>query len=62
MTRAFGMKHAERVWQKIKAGEESEVQGLLEQWLREGKMTESEALISATDMFTAGVDSVCVFV
>ena len=52
------MKHAERVWEKIKAGEESEVQGLLEQWLREGKMTETEALLSATDMFTAGVDSV----
>ena len=52
------MEHAERVWKKIKAGEESEVQGLLEQWLREGKMTETEALLSATDMFTAGVDSV----
>ena len=52
------MKHAEAVWEKIKAGEESEVQGLLEQWLRDGKMTETEALLSATDMFTAGVDSV----
>lgn len=52
------MKHAERVMQQIKAGEENEVQGLLEQWLREGRMTETEALLSATDMFTAGVDSV----
>ena len=52
------MKHSEKVRQKIKAGEQSEVQGLLEQWLREGRMTETEALLSATDMFTAGVDSV----
>ena len=52
------MKQAERVRQKIKTGEQSEVQGLLEQWLREGRVTETEALLSATDMFTAGVDSV----
>ncbi len=52
------MKHAKRVHQKIQSGEESEVQGLLEQWLRDGRLTEMEALLSATDMFTAGVDSV----
>ena len=52
------MKHAKRVQQKIQSGEESEVQGLLEQWLRDGRLTETEALVSATDMFTAGVDSV----
>lgn len=52
------MKHAKRVHQKIQSGEESGVQGLLEQWLRDGKLTEMEALLSATDMFTAGVDSV----
>ena len=56
------MKHAERVRQKIKSGEETEVQGLLEQWLREGRMTELEALLAATDMFTAGVDSVSIVV
>ena len=38
------MKHAEKVHQKIEAGEEeSEIQGLLEQWLREGKMNTEEA-------------------
>ena len=58
ITRGFGMKHAKRVQQKIQSGEESEVQGLLEQWLRDGRLTEMEALLSATDMFTAGVDSV----
>ena len=56
--KSYGMEHAERVWKKIEAGEESEVQGLLEQWLRGGKMTESEALSLATDLFTAGVDTV----
>ena len=54
------MKHAEIVLRKIESGEdESEVQGLLEQWLREGKMSEKEALTLATDLFTAGVDTVC---
>ena len=38
--------------------EGSEVQGLLEQWLREGKMTEEEALMLSADMFFAGVDTV----
>lgn len=52
------MKHAKRVHQKIQSGEESEIQGLLEQWLRDGRLSELEALLSATDMFTAGVDSV----
>ena len=42
----------------IKAGEERPVQGLLEQWLREGKMNENEAVMTSTSMFTAGVDSV----
>ena len=55
----YGMKHAKRVQQEIEAGkEESEVQGLLEQWLREGKLTEAEALQSSVDMFGAGVDTV----
>ena len=54
------MKHADKVRQKIEAGEEEgEVQGLLEQWLREGKMTEENALMLSADMFFAGVDTVC---
>ena len=48
---------------KIESGEEGEeVQGLLEQWLREGKMTEEEALMNAADMFFAGVDTVRIHV
>ena len=52
------MKQAEKVHRKIESGEEGEVQGLLEQWLREGKMTEEEALMNSADMFFAGVDTV----
>ena len=42
----------------VKAGEETSVQGLLEQWLREGKMTEAEAIMASGDLFAAGVDTV----
>lgn len=58
----FSVKHAENAWKKIKSGEESKVQGLLEQWLREGKMTESEALTTSGDMFGAALDTVRVYV
>ena len=62
VTKEYGLKHAERVRRKIESGEEGEeVQGLLEQWLREGKMTEEEALMNASDMFVAGVDTVCIY-
>ena len=62
VTKEYGLKHAERVRRKIESGEEGEeVQGLLEQWLREGKMTEEEALMTAADMFFAGVDTVCTY-
>ena len=52
------MKYADKVLKMIKAGEERPVQGLLEQWLREGKMDEVEAVMASTSMFAAGVDSV----
>ena len=54
----YGMKHAKEVQKMVKAGEESPVQGLLEQWLREGKMDEHEAVMTSTSMFIAGVDTV----
>ena len=54
----YGLKHAEEARQRIEAGEESEVQGLLEQWMTEGKLTQAEALMTSSDMFGAGVDSV----
>ena len=59
ITKDYGLKHAEKVHRKIESGEEGEeVQGLLEQWLREEKMTKEEALMNAADMFFAGVDTV----
>ena len=54
------MKYANEVVKMIEAGEERPVQGLLEQWLKQGKMTEREAIMSSTSMFSAGVDSVSV--
>ena len=51
-------KEAEKVYSQIESGKESEMQGLLEQWLREGKMTEEEAICESMSMFTAGVDTV----
>ena len=60
VTTNYGMKYANEVQKMVKAGEERPVQGLLEQWLREGKMDENEAVMTSTSMFTAGVDSVSV--
>ena len=52
------MKYANEVVKMIETGEERPVQGLLEQWLRQGKMTKREAIMSSTSMFSAGVDLV----
>lgn len=57
-TTNYGMKYAREVWKMVEAGEEKPIQGLLEQWLREGRMSETEAVMSSTSMFAAGVDSV----
>ena len=46
--------------QTIESGEDRPVQGLLEQWLRGGKMTDKEAVMTSVDMFTAGVDLVII--
>ena len=56
--REFGLIHAKEAARRIEAGEENEVQGLLEQWLRAGKMSQAEALMTSADMFGAGVDTV----
>ena len=57
-TTNYGMKYAKQVRKMVEAGEEKPIQGLLEQWLREGRMSETEAVMSSTSMFAAGVDSV----
>ena len=50
--------HANETLARIESGEENEVQGLLEQWLRAGKISQAEALMTSVDMFFAGVDTV----
>ena len=52
------MKEMKDLYSRLEAGEESEAPGLLEQWLREGKLSEDEALNEAVSAFTAGVDTV----
>ena len=55
----FGSKQAEKVIAKMASGEEpGEVQSLLEQWLREGKLSREEAVALSSDMFSAGVHTV----
>ena len=59
----YSLKNAEEMMKAIRAGKETPDQGLLEQWLREGKMTEAEAIMASGDMFAAGVDSVsCIYI
>ena len=54
-----GIKFCKEVEEKIERGEEeSEVQGLLEQWLREGKLEKQDAIMQAVDGFSAGLESV----
>ena len=60
MTQRVARKEAGRLYSRLNAGEESEVPGLLEQWLREGKMSEEEALNESVGMFLAGVDTVII--
>ena len=54
-----GSKQAEKVIAKMAAGgEPGEVQCLLEQWLREEKMSREEAVVLSSDMFSVGVHTV----
>ena len=58
MLQEFALVYANEAVQRIEAGGENEVQGLLEQWLKAGKMSQAEALMKSVDMFDAGVDTV----
>ncbi len=51
-------KEIKRLYARLEAGEESETPGLLEQWLREGKISEEQAISEAISTFGAGVDTV----
>ncbi len=48
----------DKVYARMSSGEESETPGLLEQWLREGKLSEEDAITTSISMFLAGVDTV----
>ena len=55
---AFTAREMEKLCARLEKGEENETPGLLEQWLREGKMTEEEAFMEASYIFAAAVDTV----
>ena len=48
----------ERVHGRLKAGKFSSTPGLLEQWLKEERISREQAVIEAANMFGAGIDSV----
>ncbi len=51
-------KELEKLKKRSEKGQESETPGLLEQWLKEGKISEEEAIAEAINSFAAGVDTV----
>lgn len=48
----------EKVYARIESGETRDTPGLLEQWLREGKLSLDQAIAEASAMFSTGVDTV----
>ena len=53
-------KYANKLQEKLERGESSKVQGMLEQWLREKKLSTEEAVTTSATMFTAGIHTVTV--
>lgn len=53
-------KEMDKFYSRLEAEEESQsdIQSLLEQWLREGKMSEEDALNESISMFTGGIETV----
>ncbi len=52
------IQEAEKIYDLVASGKTSEVPGLLEQWLMEGKMNERDAIYEAAGLFSTAVDSV----
>lgn len=50
----------ERICALVAAKKESPQPGLLEQWLREGKISKERAMIEAYNLLPAGVDTVSI--
>ena len=51
-------KEMAKLLSRLEKGEESEAPGLMEQWLREKKLSEEEIAIESAGSFGAGVDTV----
>ncbi len=60
-TYVHSSKYANRLQEKLERGESSELQGMLEQWLREKKLTTEVAIALSASMFTAGVHTVTIY-
>ncbi|XP_064401044.1 1,25-dihydroxyvitamin D(3) 24-hydroxylase, mitochondrial-like [Halichondria panicea] len=54
-TFSHGSKYATDLREELERGESSEVQGMLEQWLREKKMSTEEAVALSASMLIAGI-------
>ncbi len=50
--------YANKLQKKLERGESSKVQGMLEQWLREKKLSTEEAVAMSASMFTGGIHTV----
>ena len=48
----------DRICELVDSGRESDTPGMLEQWLREGKLNKETAINEAQSLFPAGVDTV----
>ena len=48
----------DKLYSTLESGEEKEVPCILEQWLKEGKLTEEEAITEAVSIFSASVHTV----
>ena len=57
-TFSHGSKYATDLRKELDRGESSEVQGMLEQWLREKKMSTEEAVSLSASMLIAGIHTV----
>lgn len=49
----------DKLLSQLERGEENEAPGLMEQWLRENKLSEEQIISEAVGTFAAGVDTVC---
>lgn len=51
--------HLDQIMDGVKKGEKYSGQSLLEQWILEGKQTKEEAIRTASELMSVGLDTVC---